>query len=255
MMPCSVSCRTNCQPCATSCESSCGRVSRAPAPTPPAPPTPPTPPAPPPPVELGDSTSSSGAGNESVARPAGVVDGTVLVACVGHNASPITVPAGFVKQGNSANFDAGFAGFNWEQELFLKVVVDAGLEPASYSFTGGVFTDIWMVAVQNADSVAPVPVGGTTARPVAPTTGTTANGASCTVARGGSLLLRFESANAENRATGPAGMTALPGSPIDTTFNADFQDGLVAGATGDKDSTYTNTQTWVVHMIVLQPPA
>jgi hypothetical protein len=206
-------------------------------------------------VTLGDSISSSGAGNETVTKPAGVVDGTVLVACVGHNASPITPPANFVKQGDSANFDAVFAGFNWEQEVYLKVVVNAAGEPASYSFTGGVFTDIWMVAVQNVDNVTPVPVGGTTARPVGAggTTGTVANGASCTVARDGSLLLRFEAANAENRATGPAGMTALPGSPIDTTFNADYQDDLPVGSTGDKDSTYTNTQTWAVHMIVLQP--
>lgn len=204
-------------------------------------------------VTLGDSTSSFGGGNETVAKPAGVIDGTVLVAAVGHNMSPITPPAGFVQQGNSAIFDAGFAGFSWEQEVYLKVVVNAAGEPASYSFTGGTFTDIWMVAVQNVDNVTPVPAGGTTARPVAPATGTTANGASCTVAREGSLLLRFETANSENRATGPAGMTALPGSPIDTSFNADYQDDLDAGSTGDKDSTYTNTQTWAVHMIVLQP--
>jgi hypothetical protein len=164
-------------------------------------------------------------------------------------------PAGFVKQGDSAFFDAAFATFNWEQEVFLKVVVDAGLEPASYSFTGGVFTDIWMVALHNVDNVTPVPAGGTTARPVAAggEVGMVSNGASCTVLREGSLLLRFESANAENRATGPAGMTGLPGSPIDTTFNADFEDGLLAGSTGDKDSTYTNPQTWAVIMIVLQP--
>lgn len=207
------------------------------------------------PAALGDSTSSFGVDNETVAKPAGVVNGTVLVACVGHNASPITVPAGFVKQGLSATFDAGFAGFSWEQEVFVKVVTNAAGEPATYSFTGGVFTDIWMVAVQGCDGFQPVPAGGTTARPVAPTTGMVANGASCTVARDGSLLLRFEAANSENRATGPAGMTALPGSPIDTTFNADYEDGLSSGVTGDKDSTYTNTQTWVVHMIVLQPPA
>jgi len=205
-----------------------------------------------PPVELGDSTSSSGAGNETVAKPAGVVNGTVLVACVGHNMSPITPPAGFVQQGNSATFDAGFAGFNWQQEVYLKVVVDAASEPASYSFTGGTFTDIWMVAVHNVDNAVPVPAGGTTARPVAPATGTTANGASCTVARDGSLLLRFETSNSENRATGPPGMTPLPGSPIDTSFNADYEHDLLAGATGDRDSTYTNTQTWIVHMIVLQ---
>lgn len=204
-------------------------------------------------VTLGDSTNSTGGGNESVAKPAGVVDGTVLVACVGHNSSPITPPADFVQQGSSASFDAVFAGFNWEQEVYLKVVTNAAGEPASYSFTGGTFTDIWMVAVQNVDNVTPVPAGGTTARPVAPATGTTSNGASCTIAREGSLLLRFETANSENRATGPAGMTALPGSPIDTSFNADYQDDLDVGSTGDKDSTYTNTQTWAVHMIVLQP--
>lgn len=207
-------------------------------------------------VTLGDSTTLiDPSGTDTVAKPAGVVDGTVLIACVGHNVGGLTPPTGFVKQGNSANFDSGFAGFNWETELFLKVVTNAGTEPASYDFSNGGYTDVWLVAVQHVDNMTPVPAGGNTSRPVAAggTTGTTANGASCTVARAGSLLLRFEASDSENRATGPAGMTALPGSPIDTTFNADYDDGLPAGSTGDKDSTYTNTQTWATHMIVLQP--
>lgn len=207
----------------------------------------PVPPDPPPPVELGEATTVVQLGE--VDKPAGVVDGTVLVAAVGGDAAAAP-PAGWVSHG-SALFDNIFAGFNWETEIFVHVVVDASLEPASYNFVGAAnWTDIWMVAVQNVDNA--LPVSDATAEPAVPTSGLTSNGASCAVARNGSLLLRFEAANAENRSAGPAGMTALPGSPIDVTFNADSE-AVNAGATGDRDSTYTNPQTWTVHMVVLQP--
>lgn len=206
-----------------------------------------------PPATLGAATTVTAPGGDAeIARPFGVTDGSVLVAAVGHNDGSITPPTGFVKYGDSANYDIGFAGFNWEQEVFVKLVPDASAEPATYTWGGGGYTDVWLVSVHDVDQVAPV--ADITSMPAAPATGTSSVGASVTATRDGSLLLRFESTDPDDRSAGPAGMSALPGSPFDVTFHADSL-AVDAGDTGDKDSTFPGTETWVVHMVVLQPEA
>jgi hypothetical protein len=203
---------------------------------------------PPEPVAVIDATHSD-PGIDTVDKPAGVVDGTWLVAAVGSDVDVLTPPAGFVQVGNTAYFDNIFAGFSWSQKIYAKEVTSAGTEPATYTFSGASYTDIWLVALANASGV-----GDITERPVGigGTTGTTSNGASVTALADGAMLLRFESANQFNRDTEPPGMTPLAGSPFDTSFNADSES-LSAGASGDRDATYAVTQTWVVHMVAVEP--
>jgi hypothetical protein len=67
----------------------------------------------------------------TIAKPAGLAEGHVMIAQIRYRASSLTLPAGWVLIGNANVTDGGL------HTLAYKVVTSAGAEPASYDFVQG----------------------------------------------------------------------------------------------------------------------
>ena len=193
--------------------------------------------------------SSFGANNVAtslaISKPAGVVNGDVMVAIVDVRQTPtVTPPAGWNQVSMTPN------GTTYRQLVFTKVAT--GSEPASYTFTfnqsrgatGGI------VAYDGVDPTTPVE---TFSAGTASSTNITAP--SATTAFNGTMIVGGFSINNSSAIAPPAGMTErgeiASGSRIKTEI-ADYVQ-TPAGATGAKTAVAASATANIGQLIVLRP--
>ena len=180
------------------------------------------------------TTSTIATGNVTVTKPAGTVDGDLLVAiCFADpDGAQLTAPGGWTNEGSTS----AAAGFG---RVYSKVAASEG---ASYVFTGSGSSDnsVIMYAFIGADNTAPFDPGLSWSSSVAG--GTTHTAPSITTVTSDALLIctYWIISGASNSWTAPGGMTEQSDATSGWASNGSASLALSSsGATGTKSATST----------------
>lgn len=198
-------------------------------------------------VAYRDSTANAQATSttNTVTKPVGLTAGDIMLASTNNDTATVTPPSGGWAEVSSGS--GTFTG--WVQRVWWKIA-DAGDVAASnftWTFSATVYSDVIMAAFSGGHQTTPI-FGDT----VNTGTGTTATGTGINGTPAGSLLAHFAVSSVGARSAGPSGMDNRE--TFDTNVYLDTLDLTAGGDTGDKTSTYAS-QSWIVHMVVIQPPA
>lgn len=199
------------------------------------------------PQPRGSGTTATGSSSASVAKPSGVVEGDLLLAClVLYGTNPAVVinpPSGWTQI--RAAFD------DWVRIACFYKVAGAS-EPTSYSWSyTGAGTDLGVACIafqrDTFDPDNPIDASHSGA------TGTSGpgEGASITTSEDNSRLLLFATVTNSPPNSTPAGMSSL----LTTSFNSVVWEELrtSAGATGDRTFTASSYGHWAAIMLAINP--
>src|SRR5262245_16507520 len=185
-----------------------------------------------------------------VTKPTGTADGDILVLRVGYDPGGVNFPTTITPPSGFTEVSSGSGIFGtWTQKVYWKLA--GGSEPANYTVTFGdsCYSSVDISAFSGCDTTTPIGSGEDT---VTTGTGTTSTGTGVTASRDSSMLIHYAVSSVGARTSGPSGMTNQ--ATYDTNVYVDTL-AVNNGATGNKTSTYPTSQDWVVHMVVLRPPA
>lgn len=202
------------------------------------------------------ATANYGANTNTLAAPAGVSSGDLLVLCVmiskEMQAPPTGVPAGFTLAGT--NPSPSNSGSNGASSIYWKAAT--GAEPGNYgqittATSGSIVAGL--ICFTGADTTNPFDVTpswktGTT-NPLTTNSITVGNTGSC-------LVCLFHNLGGGRTFSTAAGMTEL--ADVNGGYGGaafDYQLGVSAGATGAKSSTVSSlSQTWQTCAFSITPP-
>ncbi len=199
-------------------------------------------------IAVRGATSATGSGTLSLTRPAGVVQGDVLVAQVTARTggSTMSAPAGWTLVRNDS------AGIQVQSAVFVRAAT--GSEPTSYAFgtSSGARMAGGMSAYSGVSTTAPVEVHG-----AATGSGTSMSAPSVTTASANTLLLALWTSRQQAASSTPASMTqrwnvlsgGCAGSVGATAADASFAG---PGATGVRTATAASAFDWIGQSIALR---
>ena len=203
---------------------------------------------------------STAATSVTVARPASVATGSLMLAQVTlRNNDAITAPAGWTTTGNLRT-----SGATLEQRIYYRIATAADTAGTTYQWSWTTSSDgaAAILAYSGTDATNPIDVAATDNAG----SGTTATATGLTTTQTNDMLDAFYGAQGQS---GPAvtatqdaaqGMTQeytiASGSAPASRARATGADGTQASAaaTGNKTATLSASTPWVAHLVALQPP-
>ena len=207
-------------------------------------------------VQFRAATSGSGGTSTNVVlnRPAGVVEGDLLVAVLGSDRdgtlAAMTAPAGWTERGAHTQTSCGFV------KVWTKIA--GASEPTSYTFPDSTSADAvgGMLAFHSYDPSAPLAVAPVFASSA--TAATSHPAPSVTGVEGGMLVTAHfggANANATRSYTPPSGMTERVdvGPSSWTVLGVNTQSLTAAGATGTKTATCSASVPYITTTLVVAP--
>ena len=207
-------------------------------------------------VQFRAATSGSGGTSTNVVlnRPAGVVEGDLLVAVLGSDRdgtlAAMTAPAGWTERGAHTQTSCGFV------KVWTKIA--GASEPTSYTFPDSTSADAvgGMLAFHSYDPAAPLAVAPVFASSA---TAATAHPAPSVTGVDGGMLVTAHfggaNANATRSYTPPSGMTERVdvGPSSWTVLGVNTQSLTAAGATGTKTATCSASVPYITATLVVAP--
>jgi hypothetical protein len=207
-------------------------------------------------VQFRAATSGSGGTSTNVVlnRPAGVVEGDLLVAVLGSDRdgtlAAMTAPAGWTERGAHTQTSCGFV------KVWTKIA--GASEPTSYTFPDSTSADAvgGMLAFHSYDPSAPLAVAPVFASSA---TAATAHPAPSVTGVDGGMLVTAHfggaNANATRSYTPPSGMTERVdvGPSSWTVLGVNTQSLTAAGATGTKTATCSASVPYITTTLVVKP--